>query len=319
MRACTKCGELKPLEAFPPVRRGEPKLQSWCRECFAAYGREYYRNNRDAQKSRLLRNTAARRADNQTRMIEYLRTHPCIDCGEADIVVLQFDHLSNKERNVSSMLSGGWSWYAIEQEIAKCEVRCANCHRLRTALRYLQGEPPREPVAAQPEQLRIGDALPRTCRVCQQTKHLSEFPFRSRAEGTRHWICLACQRAAARSWYVARVPEARRLEGYGTFVRELLSARIDEYLRAHPCVDCGESNLNVLDFDHLRDKTDDVANMVAGGRPWSEIEWEIAKCEVCCANCHARRTAQRIGGYKIARRPGLTVTPERIELSPSVS
>src|SRR5947207_8731105 len=130
MRACTKCGELKPLEAFPPVRRGEPKLQSWCRDCFAAYGREYYRNNRDVQKSRLLRNTAARRADKQTRMIEYLRTHPCVDCGEADIVVLQFDHLSNKERNVSSMLSGGWSWYAIEQEIAKCEVRCANCHRL---------------------------------------------------------------------------------------------------------------------------------------------------------------------------------------------
>ena len=216
------------------------------------------------------------------------------------------------------MLSGGWSWYAIEQEIAKCEVRCANCHRLRTALRYLQGEPRREPVVARAEQLRMGDALPRTCRVCQQTKHLSKFPFRSRAEGTRHWICLACQRAAARSWYVARVPEARRVEGYGTFVRELLSARIDEYLRAHPCVDCGESNLNVLDFDHLRDKTDDVANMVAAGRPWSEIECEIAKCEICCANCHARRTAQRIGGYKIAR-PGLTVTPERIELSPSVS
>ena len=158
MRACTKCGELKPLEAFPPVRRGEPKLQSWCRDCFAAYGREYYRNNRDVQKSRLLRNTAARRADNQTRMIEYLRTHPCVDCGEADIVVLQFDHLSNKERNVSSMLSGGWSWYAIEQEIAKCEVRCANCHRLRTALRYLQGEPRREPVVARAEQLRMGDA-----------------------------------------------------------------------------------------------------------------------------------------------------------------
>ena len=125
--------------------------------------------------------------------------------------------------------------------------------------------------------------------------------------------------AQQRARGMSRVPEARRLEGYGTFVRELLSARIDEYLRAHPCVDCGESNLNVLDFDHLRDKTDDVANMVAGGRPWSEIEWEIAKCEVCCANCHARRTAQWIGGYKIARRPGLTVTPERIELSPSVS
>src|SRR2546425_6769812 len=116
MRACTRCGEVKPLEAFPPVRRGEARLQSWCRECFAAYGREYYRKNRDVQKTRLLRNTAARRADNQGRMIEYLRTHPCVDCGEADIVVLQFDHLANKERDVSSMLSGSWTWPAIQRE-----------------------------------------------------------------------------------------------------------------------------------------------------------------------------------------------------------
>src|SRR5712692_3406945 len=71
MRACTKCGEMKPLEAFPPVRRGEPKLQTWCRDCFAEYGREYYRKNREAQKARLLRNTAARRSDNHRRMIEY--------------------------------------------------------------------------------------------------------------------------------------------------------------------------------------------------------------------------------------------------------
>src|SRR6267143_2767210 len=155
MRACTKCGEVKPLDQFPPVRRGEPKLQSWCRECFAAYGREYYRKNREVQKARLLRNTAARRADNQRRMIEYLRAHPCVDCGEADIVVLQFDHLADKERDVSSMLSGSWSWSAIEKEIAKCEVRCANCHRLRTALRHLERRPSRARVSLSPEQLRI--------------------------------------------------------------------------------------------------------------------------------------------------------------------
>ena len=82
MRACTKCGEVKPLDAFPPVRRGESKLQTWCRDCFAAYGREYYRKNREGQKARLLRNTAARRSDNQRRMIEYLLAHPCVDCGE---------------------------------------------------------------------------------------------------------------------------------------------------------------------------------------------------------------------------------------------
>src|SRR5205814_9989157 len=100
MRACTKCGELKPLEAFPPVRRGEPKLQSWCRDCFAAYGREYYRIT-EMYRSR---NTAARRADNQTRMIEYLRTPPCVYCCEGDIVVLPFYHLSNNYRTSLSIL-----------------------------------------------------------------------------------------------------------------------------------------------------------------------------------------------------------------------
>jgi len=300
MRACTKCGELKPLEAFPPVRRGEPKLQTWCRECFAAYGREYYRKNREAQKARLLRNTAARRADNKRQMIEYLRAHPCVDCGESDIVVLQFDHLADKEREVSSMLAGGWSWAAIEKEIAKCEIRCANCHRLRTALRYLQRGPTRGRLIAGPEQLRIGDAVPRICRVCLQSKPLAEFPFRSRTERTRHWICLACQRVAARSWYLARVPDARRLESYGTFVRELLVERVHQYLSAHPCVDCGEENIALLDFDHLRDKTADVSSMIRDGASWELIAEEIAKCDVRCANCHARVTALRIGAYKLA-------------------
>ena len=132
MRACTKCGELKPLEAFPPVRRGEPKLQTWCRECSAAYGREYYRKNRDAQKSRLLRNVAATRAENHRRIVEYLATHPCVDCGETDIIVLEFDHLGDKVADVSTYASGGRTWARIETEIQKCEVRCANCHRRKT-------------------------------------------------------------------------------------------------------------------------------------------------------------------------------------------
>jgi hypothetical protein len=291
---------VKPFEAFPPVRRGEAKLQTWCRDCFAAYGKEYYRKNRDAQKARLLRNAAARKADNKSRVIEYLREHPCVDCGEADIVVLQFDHVANKERDVARMLSGSWTWSAIEREIAKCEVRCANCHRLRTALRYLQRQPPRKRLVVRPEQLRIGDAVPRICRVCQQPKALVEFPFRSRAEGTRHWICLACQRTAARSWYVARFPEARRVEGYRTFVRESLSARVDEYLAAHPCFDCGEENIALLDFDHLRDKTADISNMIRDGSSWEQIAQEISKCAVRCANCHARVTALRVGAYRLA-------------------
>src|SRR2546430_643719 len=92
MRACTKCGVMKTLNAFPPVRRGDPKLQTWCRECFASYGKRYYRANREAQKARLIRNVEETREDNRQRLVEYLSAHPCVDCGEKDVVVLEFDH-----------------------------------------------------------------------------------------------------------------------------------------------------------------------------------------------------------------------------------
>jgi hypothetical protein len=69
-----------------------------------------------------------------TYLIEYFRTHPCVDCGEADAVVLEFDHLRDKSFDVAQSLPYR-SWQSILDEIAKCEVVCANCHRRRTARR----------------------------------------------------------------------------------------------------------------------------------------------------------------------------------------
>jgi len=56
----------------------------------------------------------------------YLRAHPCVDCGESDIVVLQFDHRdpAEKEGAVLHMTS----IKRMESEVAKCDVRCAHCH-----------------------------------------------------------------------------------------------------------------------------------------------------------------------------------------------
>lgn len=65
---------------------------------------------------------------------EHLDSHSCVDCGEKDIVVLQFDHVRGKKRgNVSSLARAGHPLSVIQKEIAKCEIRCANCHVRKTA------------------------------------------------------------------------------------------------------------------------------------------------------------------------------------------
>lgn len=61
----------------------------------------------------------------------------CTDCGISNHIVLDFDHIRDKKYNVSRMIHDGFSWKAILKEIEKCEVVCANCHRIRTHSRLL--------------------------------------------------------------------------------------------------------------------------------------------------------------------------------------
>lgn len=63
---------------------------------------------------------------------DYKSTHPCVDCGEADPIVLEFDHRdgSLKSFNVGAQMARAIS--VIKEEMDKCDVRCANCHRRKT-------------------------------------------------------------------------------------------------------------------------------------------------------------------------------------------
>jgi hypothetical protein len=74
----------------------------------------------------------ALRRRNLLHLAEVLQRSSCADCGEEDIVVLDFDHVGEKRRNVVDLVWGEHSLAAIEREISCCEVRCANCHRRRT-------------------------------------------------------------------------------------------------------------------------------------------------------------------------------------------
>lgn len=134
---CRKCGALKPWTEFPRRGgRGSQNLQTWCKACFAAYKAERHRLNHEREMTRIRRNAARQQAFDRAAILLYLQTHACVDCGEADPAVLEFDHVRGEKRmDVSRMVAAGYAWAAIEAEIAKCEVRCSNCHQRVTKMR----------------------------------------------------------------------------------------------------------------------------------------------------------------------------------------
>ena len=72
------------------------------------------------------------------------------------------------------------------------------------------------------------------------------------------------------------------------------------FLTEHPCVDCGESRLETLDFDHVRGKKIiNISHLLRRGAPIPALEEEIAKCEVRCANCHRVRTAKQLNWFRV--------------------
>src|SRR5205085_9607325 len=109
---------------------------SYCLVCGRAHAKAHYSKNIQyyVKKARARRDGLI--GDINEKLFEYLETHPCVDCSETDPVVLEFDHVrGEKSYNVSAM---GWlalSWNSLLKEIEKCEVRCANCHRRKTAER----------------------------------------------------------------------------------------------------------------------------------------------------------------------------------------
>jgi hypothetical protein len=131
---CYRCGEIKPCREFAWRRRDQEQRDTFCRPCRAAYGRAHYEANRARyiEQARLQKDRL--RNERTAYLLEYFERHPCVDCGEADPVVLEFDHLRDKLFSIGPKL-GTRSWPSILAEIEKCEVVCANCHRRRTAHR----------------------------------------------------------------------------------------------------------------------------------------------------------------------------------------
>ena len=135
MKQCSTCKKWKPRSEFHRQRAKPDGLQPRCRDCNIAQALAAYRADPERIRARIYERTDRLREENRRRMVEYLLDHPCVDCGETDPVVLEFDHLRDKSVNVSVLAHRAVAFERVLAEIEKCEVVCANCHRRRTCTR----------------------------------------------------------------------------------------------------------------------------------------------------------------------------------------
>lgn len=136
MKKCSKCQIEKPLNEFyqrKKYRTGE--YYEKCKECMKTRGRKYYHDNHERQlhlaKLRKLRYIEERKI-----WLTEIKNKPCADCGENySPWVMDFDHRDghNKVASISNLaINSTSSFEKIKKEIEKCDLVCANCHRIRT-------------------------------------------------------------------------------------------------------------------------------------------------------------------------------------------
>lgn len=133
-KQCTRCEKIKPYSEFSKRAGVKTGCISMCKLCKQAYDRAHYAAH-PARRHYIKHNRRRAREKAHYFVCAYLQMHPCVDCGETDPVVLEFDHVRGEKRNVISRLKNS-SAKAVKQEIEKCVVRCANCHRRKTAKQF---------------------------------------------------------------------------------------------------------------------------------------------------------------------------------------
>ncbi len=135
-KRCSRCQQDKVLSQFDRGRSGKPA--SYCKACLSLYCRNHYVANAAAHNRRRAGNRRRDVARNRKFVQQFLREHPCVDCGEENPLFLEFDHTNPGEKldAVSTLSATGRGLAMIKREIARCEVRCIICHRRRTARQF---------------------------------------------------------------------------------------------------------------------------------------------------------------------------------------
>lgn len=169
-KRCPRCEETKQRSEFHKSGRSRDGMAGYCKACSAAASKARYDTNPDhcrgvssrwksegAIRQRLSRSDfdsddAYRRAlvyaqnrrdvERARRHVRAIKDNPCVDCGGwFHFSAMDFDHVrGSKDGNVSELVARGRSLRLIDREIAKCDLVCSNCHRVRTWTRNQEPE-----------------------------------------------------------------------------------------------------------------------------------------------------------------------------------
>ena len=129
-KTCSTCNEEKGIEHFTKGRK--------CKTCHNKWHNNYYHTkNKQKHIAAIKVQNKNNKMANRAKFLKYMEGKCCAHCGEDDIVVLEFDHIdpSTKKNSVANLLGQGsyTAWKTIKEEIDKCQILCANCHRRKTA------------------------------------------------------------------------------------------------------------------------------------------------------------------------------------------
>lgn len=127
---CSKCKEVKPVSEFYSDRSRSTGIGSRCKPCARLESRNWAKRNRDKCNEWGRASSIRIRERNHNKLYDFLSMAVCEDCDIDNPLVLEFHHVTDKDYNVAQIMH--WSWERILEEINKCIILCANCHRIRT-------------------------------------------------------------------------------------------------------------------------------------------------------------------------------------------
>ena len=120
---CYKCGVDKSEADFPFMNKAKNERNVVCKECQREYKRKHYYKKKEEH--------YARNRKMYAKLREYVDSQKdkCIICGEEEKVCLDFHHVKGGKKEAIANLVRGGSLRKLKEEIEKCVILCANCHR----------------------------------------------------------------------------------------------------------------------------------------------------------------------------------------------